>query len=214
MEKQEQIENVKEVAPAVNQPMVNTDAIKAKANNLMGKAKDGLNYYKANIKTDKKLMGGTVIAVVIVLLLFLLLFVNPSKNVVKKYAKAMVNYDAKAIVDITHDDMVDSMEKLLKYSDYDDYEEMLEAAFEELEDNDYEYKSYKIDGDYKKYDKDDVEDIAEEWEESYDINEKDVQAVRRYTIKFKVDDDGDDDTEKVKVLVAKIKGKWYFMGEE
>lgn len=211
MKNQEQKGVVKETA---NQPIVNTEAVKANFNNLVSKVKEGFNYYKANIKTDKNLMIGTVVAVVVIVLVFFLLFVNPAKSVAKKYAKAMVNYDAEAIVEITHKDMIDSMEDYLEYAGYDDYEEMLEDSFDKLEDEDYEYKSYKIDGDYKKYDKDDVEDIAEEWEDAYDIDEKDVQAVRRYTIKFEVDEDGDDETEKVKVLIAKIDGKWYFMGEE
>lgn len=210
MENQETKEVVKEtVSSAENQPIINTNAVKEKANNLLGKAKEGINYYKGNIKNDRNLQIGTGVVVLVLVLLFALVFINPAKAVVKKYAKAMVNYDAKAIVEITHEGQIDVIEKV-----YDDYEEMLEKGFETLEDADYEYKSFKIDGDYKKYDKDDVEEMAEEWEEAYDIDEKDVQAVRRYTVEFKVDDDGDEDKEKVKVLVAKIDGKWYFMGEE
>lgn len=195
------------------QPMINTEAVKANANNLVEKVKGGLNYYTTNIKNDKKLMIGTGVVVLVVVLLFALLFVNPSKSVAKKYANAMVKYDAKAIVEITHEDMIKSMEEYLEYLDQD-YEEMLEESFEELEDSDIEYKSYKIDGDSKKYDKDDLEELAETLEDSYDIDEKDVTAARRYTIRFEIDEDGDDEEEKVKVVVAKIKGKWYFIGEE
>jgi hypothetical protein len=192
------------------QPMINTEAVKSKVNNLVEKVKKGFNYYIENIKTDKKLMIGTGVTVVVVILLFALLFINPSKSIVKKYAKAMVNYDAKTIVKISHEDMIDAMEEYLTV----DYEEMLEEKFEEFEDNDIEYKKYKIDKDYKKYDKDDVEDLAENLEDMYDIEEKDVTAARRYTIRFEIDEDGDKEKEKVKVVVAKIKGKWYFIGEE
>ncbi len=213
MTKEEKKETVKEAetTPVTNnQPVVNTEAIKVKANELLDKAKSGINYYKANIKTDKRLIGGTVGVVAVVVLLILLLCVNPSKSVVKKYAEAMLDYDAKEIVSITHEDMIDYFEDLTDK----DYKDMLKDSFEMLKDAGYKYKEYEIDNDYKKYDKDDVEDIAEEWDDDYGIDEKSVKAVRRYTVKFKVSMDGKRETKKVKILVAKIDGKWYYMGEE
>lgn len=213
MTKEEKNENVKETETNIvanNQQMVNTDALKEKANVLLDKVKGGFNYYKDNIKTDKRLIGGTVGVVVVVVLLILLLFVNPSKSVVKKYAEAMLDYDAKEIVSITHEDMIDYFEDLTGK----DYKDMLKDNFELLKDSGYKYKEYEIDNDYKKYDKDDVEDMAEEWDDNYGIDEKSVKAVRRYTVKFKVSKDGKRDTKKMKILVAKIDGKWYYMGEE
>lgn len=213
MTKEEKTENVKETETNIvanNQQVVNTDALKEKANVLLDKVKGGFNYYKDNIKTDKRLIGGTVGVVAVVVLLILLLFVNPSKSVVKKYAEAMLDYDAKEIVSITHEDMIDYFEDLTGK----DYKDMLKDNFELLKDSGYKYKEYEIDNDYKKYDKDDVEDIAEEWDDNYGIDEKSVKAVRRYTVKFKVSKDGKRDTKKMKILVAKIDGKWYYMGEE
>lgn len=213
MTKEEKTENVKETETNIvanNQQVVNTDALKEKANVLLDKVKGGFNYYKDNIKTDKRLIGGTVGVVAVVVLLILLLFVNPSKSVVKKYAEAMLDYDAKEIVSITHEDMIDYFEDLTGK----DYKDMLKDNFELLKDSGYKYKEYEIDNDYKKYDKDDVEDIAEEWDDNYGIDEKSVKAVRRYTVKFKVSKDGKRDTKKMKILVTKIDGKWYYMGEE
>lgn len=213
MTKEEKTENIKETGTNIvanNQQVVNTDALKEKANVLLDKVKGGFNYYKDNIKTDKRLIGGTVGVVAVVVLLILLLFVNPSKSVVKKYAEAMLDYDAKEIVSITHEDMIDYFEDLTGK----DYKDMLKDNFELLKDSGYKYKEYEIDNDYKKYDKDDVEDIAEEWDDNYGIDEKSVKAVRRYTVKFKVSKDGKRDTKKMKILVAKIDGKWYYMGEE
>lgn len=69
MTKEEKKETVKEAetTPVTNnQPVVNTEAIKVKANELLDKAKSGINYYKANIKTDKRLIGGTVGVVAVV----------------------------------------------------------------------------------------------------------------------------------------------------
>lgn len=213
MTKEEKKEAVKETEITTgsnSQQMVNTEALKGKANELVTKAKSGFNYYKDNIKTDKRLIAGTVGVVAVVVLLILLLFVNPSKSVVKKYAEAMLDYDAKEIVSITHEDMIDYFEDLTDK----DYKDMLKDSFDLLKDSGYKYKEYEIDSDYKKYDKDDVEDIAEEWDDSYGIDEKSVKAVRRYTVKFKVSKDGKRDTKKMKILVAKIDGKWYYMGEE
>lgn len=209
-EKKETVNEAETTSVANNQPVVNTEAIKVKANELLDKAKSSINYYKANIKTDKRLIIGTVGVVAIVVLLILLLCVNPSKSVVKTYAEAMLDYDAKQIVSITHEDMIDYFEDLTDK----DYKDMLKDSFEMLKDAGYKYKEYEIDNDYKKYDKDDVEDISEEWDDDYGIDEKSVKAVRRYTVKFKVSVDGERDTKKVKILVAKIDGKWYYMGEE
>ncbi len=206
MKKEETKENV---SVETNQQIINTDAAKAKANELIEKAKKGINYYKENIKTDKKLQIGTGIVVLVLVLFLLLGLMNPSKSVAKKYAEAMLDYDAKAMVKLTHEDMIDYYDDM-----FDDYEEMLEEGFEELEDEDIEYKSYTIDGDYKKYDDKDLRKFAKQLDTIYDIDRDSVKEVRRYTIKFKIDNDGDKDTEKEKVLVAKIDGKWYFVGTE
>ena len=209
---------------ASNQPIVNTEAVKAKTSELAGKAKNVAGNvadktknifaaYKEKLKTDKRVLYGSigVGAVVVVLLLVFIIttLFDPAKAVVRKYANAMVDMDAGKIVELYHEDYLEN-----GYFDEDGMEEMLDAAFEALEDKDYYYKKFKIDSDYKKYDKDDVEDLAEALEESYDIDEKDVQAARRYTIRFTVDDDGDKDDEKIKITVVKIDGKWYLTNED
>lgn len=196
-----------------NQPVVNTAAVKAKTNELMGKAKTLFATYKEKLKTDKKVLYGSigVGAVVVILLVFLIAntMFNPAKSVVRKYANAMVDMDAKEIVELFHEDYLDN-----GYFDEDDLEDLLDSGFEELKDDDFAYKKFKIDNDYKKYDKDDLEELAEELEETYDIDEDDVQEARRYTIEFIVDDDGDKDEEKTKIVIVKIKGKWYLTLEQ
>ncbi|MGN1371702.1 MAG: hypothetical protein ACI4XM_05470 [Candidatus Coprovivens sp.] len=212
-----EVENKKEdVKVEKNNDSVNGQAsnvisvIKEKAILAFNKIKEAFNYYKNNIMTDKRLIIGTVAFVAVIVLLVILLFVNPSKSVAKQYADAMVEYDAKAIVNITHKDVIDYFEDFYG----DDYKDYLKDYFDQLEDSKYKYREYELSDDYKKYDKDDVEDFAEDWDDLYGLDEKSVSAVRRYTIKFKVSNDGKRDTIKVKVLVAKIDGKWYFMGEE
>lgn len=192
-----------------SQPIVNTEAAKAKVNDLVAKAKGGLDYYKNNIKTDKKLWAGTGVAALVLIIILLLIFTSPAKGVVKKYAQAMKNYDAEKMATLFHKDMIEE-----RWDDSDELVDYYEDFFESKEDADYKVTGFKIDGDYKKYDEDDLEDYAEYLDEYFGINEKDVKEIRRYKIEFEVDDDGDEDTEKEKVLVAKIKGKWYLVGTE
>lgn len=189
--------------------LVNTDAIKEKTGVVVEKVKGWFNYYKNNIKTDKKLWAGTAGVVVVIILLIALLFVNPSKSVVKKYAEAMMDYDAEAIVKITHKEVIDFYDDM-----FDDYEDFLEDSFADLEDEDTVYKEYEIESDYKVLNKNKTEDYAEAWDDAYGIDEDSVKEIRRYTVKFKVSYDGERETVKEKVLVAKIGGKWYFMATE
>lgn len=189
--------------------LVNTDAIKEKTGVVVEKVKGWFNYYKNNIKTDKRLWAGTAGVVVVIILLIALLFVNPSKGVVKKYAEAMMDYDAEAIVKITHKEVIDFYDDM-----FDDYEDFLEDSFADLEDEDTVYKEYEIESDYKVLNKNKTEDYAEAWDDAYGIDEDSVKEIRRYTVKFKVSYDGERETVKEKVLVAKIGGKWYFMATE
>lgn len=190
-------------------PLVNTGVIKEKAGVVVEKVKGWFNYYKDNIKTDKKLWAGSAGVVVVIILLIALLFANPSKGVVKKYAEAMMDSDAEAIVKITHKEVIDFYDDM-----FDDYEDFLKDSFSELEDEDTVYKEYEIESDYKVLNKNKTEDYAEAWDDAYGIDEDSVKEIRRYTVKFKVSYDGERETVKEKVLVAKIGGKWYFMATE
>lgn len=188
-----------------SQPVVNTDAAKAKATELASAAKKGLGNYTEKLKTDKKVLGISVgVLVILVLLIGGLCLGGGSKGVVKSYAKAMIKSDSKKMCKLMHKDYIEYMED---YMD-DDCEDIFDDAFEKLDDKDYKYLSYEI-IDSEKYDKKKREDYAEDLEDIYDIDEDDVKAVIEYTIKFKVDDDGDKDTEKMEVTAVKIKGKWY-----
>ncbi len=194
-----------------NQSIINTDAVKAQTNKLLDGVKNVENELNQKIKTDKRVLyiliaGAFVVFIIGVIFVSNILF-SPAKSAVKTYLNAMKNYDAKKIVKCYHPKMVETMEDYL--TSYDDLIEYYEDYFDEKKDDDYKILSYEIDNDYKKYDKDDIEDLAETLEDSYDINEKDVKDARRYSVKIKVDDDGDKDTEKSKIVVVKIKNKWY-----
>lgn len=186
-------------------PIINTDAAKAKANELASKAKVGFGNYKEKLKTDKKVLGISIAIAVVLLLAICNVWLNGgSKGVVKSYAKAMVKYDAKKLSKLYHKEYIEYMEDLFD----DDIEDIFEDRFESYEDKDYKILSYDI-IDREKYDKRKTEDFAEDLEDSYDIDEDDVKEVYEYTIKFKIDDDGDKDSNRVEVYAVKIKGKWY-----
>ena len=189
-----------------NQQIINTEAAKAKANEMAAKAKAGVGNFTEKFKSDKKFKTNVIgigIAVIVVIVLLVVYLTGGSKGAVKGFAKAYVNMDAKEVVKYMHEDY------LAYYEDLDiDLEDSLDDGFDDLKDEDYEYLSYEI-NDSEKIEKDDVEDIAESLEELYDINENDVKAAVLYTIKFKVDDDGDKDTLKNDVTAVKISGKWY-----
>ena len=180
-------QNSNQQPAADNQQIVNTEAAKAKANELVGKAKEGVEYYKKNIKTDKKLWIGTAVVALVVVLLLVSLMGGSGKGAAKKYANAMVKGDAKALMSVLHEDFVESFDDILEYGDYDDLEEMWEEAFESREDEDIEYKGYEITDVKKDYDRDDIEDVAEYLNDAYDIDEDSVKNVVRYTIKFEVE---------------------------
>ena len=201
-------QNSNQQPAADNQQIVNTEAAKAKANELVGKAKEGVEYYKKNIKTDKKLWIGTAVVALVVVLLLVSLMGGSGKSVVKKYAKAMMNGDTETMLKIRHEDYLNKLEDY-----YDDAEAYYDEMFEELEDSDTEIKGYEITDVKKDYDKDDIEDVAEMLDEYYDIDEDSVKNMVRYTIKWDLEIDGDDETEKEKVLVIKIDGKWYLFDD-
>lgn len=192
-----------------DQSSVNTEAAKTKATELVESAKKGLGNYTEKLKTDKKVLGITVAVVVILVLLFGGLYLNGgSKGVVKSFAKAYVKSDTKKIVKLMHEDYLEASE-----DSHFDIEETFDEMFDKYDDEDYKVLSYEL-VDSDKLDKKKVEDIAEDLEDNCDIDEDTVKAAVVYTVKFKVDDDGDKDTLKVEVTAVKIKGKWYlFLGD-
>lgn len=206
VKKEEKVEKVAETSAAANQSIINTEAAKAKANEVAGKAKAGFSSFTEKMKTDKKfqsLVIGVAIIVVVVAVVLIAYLTGGSKGAIKGFAKAYVDMDAKKVVKYMHEDFLEASED----NGYD-IEESLDDLFDNYDDNDYKFLSYEI-TDSEKVDKDDVEDIAEDLDENCDIKEKDVKAAVVYTIKFKVDDDGDKDTVKSDFTAVKIKSKWY-----
>lgn len=201
-------QNVQETTPMANQPMVNTDAVKARANQVAGKAsevagkaKGWANDYVQKVKTDRNVKIITVVVVVVVLLLLFGKMLMPGYSVVNSYMNGMKKYNAEKIVKLYHEDM---------YEDEDDEIDELEDRFDGYEDDDYKITGFKI-RECEKHSEDEVEELAETLESYYDIDEKDVTAARTYYVKYTYDEDGDKGLSYRSVTVVKIDGKWYLM---
>lgn len=193
-------------AVPVQQPIVNTDAIKAQAGNLANNAKNGVNTFIEKLKTDKGVMIGTIIGVVLVLLLVLMVgskLLNPSYNVVNKYMSGMKKQNAEKISKLYHKDIIEA-----EYDgEIDELIDDLKENFEEMDDQDTKVTGYKI-RECKNYNDDELEDLADYMEEYMDIDSKDVKAAKKYFVRVNYDVDGDKDMSYTSVVVVKIGNKW------
>lgn len=197
-----------------NTPIVNTEAAKAKANEIAGQAKEKGTAFVQKLKTDKKtqfICGGVIVAIIVLIVLFNVVFPS-STSVLKGYMKAYQKLDAKKVIKYYNPEYIKYIEdesSFFKYLDVDTYEEYLEESYDKLKDNDFKIISYEIDKDYKALSKSKIEDIADNLEDEYDISAKKVKNVRKYSVKIKTETDGDKDTDKESIYLIKIGMKWY-----
>lgn len=199
---------VQQAQPAdPNAQIVNTEAAKAKVNEVAGQAKVKGKEFIEKIKTDKNTQMtccGVVVGIIVLFVLFTMLF--PSSNsVLKGYMKGYKNFNAKQVGKYVHPKVNEYYEDKLDES----YVDMLDESFEKMEDRDYKILSYEINKDYKALSKSKVEDIADDLEDNYDIPAKSVKTVRKYSVKIKVEEDDEKDTTKTTKCLVKIGMKWY-----
>ena len=198
-----------------NEPIINTEAAKAKAeelaNNvkegateLASNVKEGANNFVEKVKGDRNLLIAVcVCAFVVVVLFFSLICCDGSKGVAKDMSKALVKMDAKKYCKAINKTIVEEV-----YDDLDSCKDYMEDALEES-DEDAQPTKYKIKSD-KKLKKDDVEDIAEILEDKYGIDENKVKKVVRYKVHFDAKKNKNDFD--LYIFTAKIKGKWSVIG--
>ncbi len=190
-----------------NEQIINTEAAKAKAQEVADNVKEGATKAVEKVKNDKILLGVCCgVAVVVLVLLFSLVCGGGAKKAVKNYAKAIIKMDEKKYCKSIHKNMLEE-----QYDDIDECYENMEEMFDNLKDEDVKYKKYEITN-KKKLDKDDVEEMAEDLEDKYDISEKDLKKVVRFSVNF--DAKGSDNDQKLYIYVGKIKGKWYVIDQE
>ena len=192
-----------------NEQIINTEAAKAKVEEVAGNVKEGATNFIEKVKKDKTLMAVCcAVCAVVVILLFVILancvFGGP-KKAVKSYTNAYVKMNAKKYCKNMHKNIVESV-----YDDVDECVDKMEETFDGLKEDDVKYKSYEI-VNTKKLDKDEVEDYAEMLDKYYDINEKSLKKVVRYSVNL--DAKGSDNDKKLYIYVGKIKGKWYVIDQ-
>lgn len=149
-----------------------------------------------------------VIAIVIIIFGISMIF-GGAKSVVNDYAKGMKNFDSKLIVNLYMDEMIKE-----SYNSKDDMIEEYDSIFSDMKDSYYEIIKYTVKSDYKLYEDNELDYQIDQLEEYYKISPKDVKEIRRYTINFECNYDGELKDVENKVIVAKINNKWYLIGTE
>jgi hypothetical protein len=165
-----------------------------------------------NKVTDKEKRMLLVILLIIVICFSVAILFNTyggARGVVVKYASGMKNSDSEKIVSVFHESMI-----LESYENEKEMIEYFDSTFKEMEEEFYIIKKYKINDDYKQYEKDEISKIAKELNDYYKINEDDLTEVRRYKVSFEMLNDGEEETSETKIVVGKIKGKWYYIAAE
>jgi len=187
-----------------NEQIINTEAAKAKVEEVANNVKEGANNFVEKVKGDKYLLiACCVCAFVVFVILCSIIFCDGSKGAAKDMSKAIVKLNAKKYCKAINKDII-----LEKYDDMDECIDTMDEAWEEVDKEDAP-KKYKIISD-KKLKKDDVEEIAETLEEAYNIDENKVKKVVRYKVSF--DAKGKDNDKDLYIFTAKIKGKWSVIG--
>ena len=188
-----------------SEQIINTEAAKAKVNEVADATKKGVNSFVEKVKSNKALLAAccAVCALVVICLFVLLLGAfNGASKPVKSFSSGMVKQNAKKVCKSFAKDMFEDEDEL------DECIDGLEELFDDM-DSDDKIKSYKIES-KKKLDKDDIEDIAEKLEKTFDIDEKKVKKVVRYKVSF--DAKGKDNDADLYIFSAKIKGRWSVIG--
>lgn len=170
----------------------------------------------------KKIISIAVPVVAVILAVIILaslgVFTHGSERAVKKYFKAMVKGDGKAVYNLTVDPY--ELEKYLDNEIYDDEADAIDEYIEDAEDTvDYLEDEYgerlKVKVEVKKvtkYDKKEVKELAEHLAEEYDYDDGALKDIRVLKVKTTIEGKDDDDSDTGEIVVAKIKGKWYVNG--
>lgn len=163
------------------------------------------------IINEKKLMTLILIVIaVIVVLSFVISFLfGGAKGVARDYAKGMKNFDSKAIVDLYMYEMIEES--------YDSKEDMIEEyniMFEDMKDSYYKITRYTVSSDYKLYEGNELDYQIDNLENDYKIDAKSIKEIRRYTVSFECNYDGEYKEVEHKLIIAKINNKWYLIGTE
>jgi hypothetical protein len=161
-------------------------------------------------KEKKRLFSifGCVLSVGL-LLIVCSFFMDGAKDVADQYAYGMKTFSAETIVDLYKEEMIlesyNSKKEMIK-----DYEEM----FEELKDDYYRIEDYEISDNFKIFKDEEFKYKQDQLYEYYGIDKKLIEQIRLYTVKYECNEDGEEKNTEQGILVARIDGKWYYIGNE
>lgn len=156
------------------------------------------------------LLGGVAAIVVVIIVALVMLMGGQSQNdVVKKLVRGVNKGDAKAIVSLMPDKMI---EEACDEMDMDK-EELIDELDDQLDDmldmiND-EYDKWKIT--YKMKDPDDyskkeLRSLIEDYDDEYDLTVKDATRLK---VRLTMQADGDEESTTVSIPVIKVGKSWY-----
>ena len=160
---------------------------------------------------SKKLIALMLAAVMVFALVFTGCGANGSpKNVAKEFIEATIKGDAEGMYKLTVNKYMENSDDYDKDETMEGFEMLAEMSKEALEaqyGENLKIKGFKAT--VEKWDKDEVEELAEEFAEAFDCKDnvvKDAATVEcEYTI---VGDDGDEEVEE-SITAYKVGGKWY-----
>ena len=153
-----------------------------------------------------------VALVLVIVLLFSLFGGNSPESIAETYIEAYYfgDCDGDDFVDLYHEDYVEWL-----LDEYDiDLDELIDALDEEMEDNRDELEDEEIELDkieirsVKDKKRKDYEYLIDTYEDEYDLEIEEIKLVK---CKVHYEQDGDEETNNVEVLVAKIDGSYYLI---
>ena len=207
-----------EAAPA---PEAAPEAAPAKAS-FIDQVKGFFGKLAAAAKADPKragiIGGGAALIIVLIVVLCIVLGGSSPDGVVGDYLKLMQakasksdikNMMPKALWEYVEEEYEVELDDVWEWYDEeykDNWEESLEGMEEEYGKN--VKISHKI-TDKEEMDEDDVEDLADELKEQYDIKKKSVTAAYELEVELTIKGSEDDDSNDMDMTAVKIDGKWY-----
>lgn len=192
--------------PQYNQPVNNQPAYGQPAYGQAEKGPKGPNpivkaWKDAEAKYGMdKLFKYCVIIVTVLLMIIIASSANAYKKPVKAYINGFKSYNANKVYRSLDKKLVDEAD-----IDKDD----LKDAMEDLEDDDWKIKSYKIVA-VVKADKEAIDDIEDYMDSFFDYEPK-IKKAYLVVVHLVVDDDGDDREYDVQLTSYKTRGKWFIM---
>ncbi len=160
-------------------------------------------------KPNIVLIGAAAIIVAVAVLLFVLLGGRSQKDVVKKLVNGVTKGDAKSIVALIPNEVLEEACDEMDMDKEDLIDELDDTLDDMLEWLDDEYDKWKIT--YKVKDTDDYSkkernSIIDDYDDEYDIKVKDATRIK---VKFTMQADDDEDSTTISIPVIKVGKSWY-----